>query len=321
MAGTTYTLVATAKNEGPYLLEWVAFHRMIGFDNILIFQNDSDDGTHEVLRILDDLGVVKYRYNRAAPGRHQVKAYKRAARQPEFQSSDWVIALDLDEFLQIHVGQGHLDDLFAALPPVDEVLLNWRRFGHGDQFEITDELVPGRFTRAEPSERVAKHLTPYKALFRPALFERPGVHRPFGPKAKVRTCNGSGLVEPDFVRYRFRATDPGQRKLAQINHYIVRDAASFVLKSQRGSAHQANRDIGRKYWTRRNYNDAADFALADRQPKVVAAMAALNAQSGGRLEALRIASVKHHLARFKALMAEPAYRELYAFCSRSKRAA
>ena len=60
-AGMSYTLVATAKNEGPYLLEWVAYHRMIGFDNILIFQNDSDDYTHETLRILDSLGVVQYR--------------------------------------------------------------------------------------------------------------------------------------------------------------------------------------------------------------------------------------------------------------------
>jgi hypothetical protein len=36
--GTT-SLVATVKNEGPYLWEWVAHHNSIGFDNIEIFQN------------------------------------------------------------------------------------------------------------------------------------------------------------------------------------------------------------------------------------------------------------------------------------------
>ena len=36
--GTT-SLVATVKNEGPYLLEWFAHHNSIGFDNIVIFQN------------------------------------------------------------------------------------------------------------------------------------------------------------------------------------------------------------------------------------------------------------------------------------------
>ena len=36
--GTT-TLVATVKNEGPYLWEWVAHHNSMVFDNIVIFQN------------------------------------------------------------------------------------------------------------------------------------------------------------------------------------------------------------------------------------------------------------------------------------------
>jgi hypothetical protein len=36
--GTT-SLVATVKNEGPYLLEWVAHHNSIVFDNTVIFQN------------------------------------------------------------------------------------------------------------------------------------------------------------------------------------------------------------------------------------------------------------------------------------------
>ena len=36
--GTT-SLVATVKNEGPYLWEWVAHHNSIVFDNTVIFQN------------------------------------------------------------------------------------------------------------------------------------------------------------------------------------------------------------------------------------------------------------------------------------------
>ena len=36
--GTT-TLVATVKNEGPYLWEWVAHHNSIVFNDTVIFQN------------------------------------------------------------------------------------------------------------------------------------------------------------------------------------------------------------------------------------------------------------------------------------------
>ena len=323
-AGMSYTLVATAKNEGPYLLEWVAYHRAIGFDNILIFQNDSTDYTHEILRVLDELGIVSYRYNKAVRGRHQVRAYKRAARQDSFRNSDWAIALDLDEFLQIHAGDGHLDDLFAALPEVDEVLLNWRRFGNDGNTQLLPGLVTERFQKAEPDERVTTRLTPYKAMFRPTHFHQCGVHRPNGllvPEEGIRTCNGSGLMLDEFERLRFRATDPAGRRLAQINHYIVRDAASFVLKSDRGSAHQADRGIDKMYWKRRNFNDERDDSLAKRSDEIIAAMADLNQLSAGRLNHLRDKALSRHLDRFSELLDVPVYKELFEFCAGDRKAA
>ena len=39
-----FTLVTTVRNEGPYLWEWVAHHRMIGFDIMIVFQKFSYDG-------------------------------------------------------------------------------------------------------------------------------------------------------------------------------------------------------------------------------------------------------------------------------------
>jgi hypothetical protein len=158
----------------------------------------------------------------------------------------------------------------------------------------------------------------YKAMFRPGLFERLGIHRPPGAKVpgeQIRTLNGSGLPPDRFTRHRFRATDPGRRALAQVNHYIVRDAASFVLKSHRGSAHQSDRDISRKYWRRRNFNDDTDTALAARSSEIRTEMARLDALSGGRLLALRQRAIETHQARFDALMDDPGFRDLYAFCT------
>ncbi len=33
------------KNEGPYIVEWIAYHRAIGVDNFLIYTNGCEDGT------------------------------------------------------------------------------------------------------------------------------------------------------------------------------------------------------------------------------------------------------------------------------------
>ncbi len=314
-----FTLVATAKNEGPYFLEWVAHHRMIGFDTILLYQNDSDDLTHEILRTLDRIGAVHYFYNRAGRGRHQVKAYKRAARHQLFRDADFAMALDLDEFLCIHTGDGTLSDLLKALPETDKVLINWRRFGNGGQTRIEDDLVTERFVRAEAADRVTTHLTPYKALFRPSHYHRCGIHQPREPlvdEDSIRVCNGSGLVQGAFDQHRFRAKDPEMRRLAQINHYITRDAASFVLKSARGSAHQADRGVNQTYWQRRNFNDEEDARLADRAPALRAAMDALDEKSGGRLGRLRRKALERHRERFRAVLEQPEGQELYAFCTK-----
>ncbi|MCP3972583.1 MAG: hypothetical protein GY717_20120 [Rhodobacteraceae bacterium] len=140
--------------------------------------------------------------------------------------------------------RGRLVDLFAALPETNRVLLNWRRFDNSVLTEFTDETVTARFTMAECGERIIERLTPYKTVFRPSLFDRRSIHRPprpHLPEEQIRTCNGSNLPLGTFDLKRFRARDPGLRGLVQINHYFVRDAASFVLKSHRGSARLAER--------------------------------------------------------------------------------
>ena len=99
--GTT-TLVATVKNEGPYLWEWVSYNKSIGFDNIVIFQNDSNDMTHGILHEMRSAGLISYFYNNAEPNKHQIQAYSRATKTAAYQQSDWILALDLYEFLTIN---------------------------------------------------------------------------------------------------------------------------------------------------------------------------------------------------------------------------
>jgi hypothetical protein len=56
----TITLVATMRNEGPFLLEWVAYHRLIGFNDVLICTNDCVDGSPELLDALQNHGLLRH---------------------------------------------------------------------------------------------------------------------------------------------------------------------------------------------------------------------------------------------------------------------
>ena len=43
--------------------------------------------------------------------------------------------LDIDEFLNIHVGEGQITDLIAVLPDADAIALTWRMFGNNGIIE------------------------------------------------------------------------------------------------------------------------------------------------------------------------------------------
>ena len=315
-------LVATAKDEGPFLLEWVAYHRLAGFDPIIVYQNDSTDGTDAILSEMDRLGIISYFDNPAKRGRHQIRAYTRATQLPSYQAADWAMAVDLDEFFHVKCGAGTVQDLIAAVPETDQILVNWRLFGAGGYASLSERLVTERFTRCEPAEDLATGMKAYKTLFRTAPFGRPGVHR-VHPKpemtAPFRIVNGSGLREDAFEVKNHRCTDPGMMQLAQINHYVLRDVSSYLIKATRGSAHQPDRDLREAFWDRRQKrsNLRADMSLRTRAPDIVNEMKALDALSKGRLGRMRARALRHYRDRLDTLLEDEANRALFVYCART----
>ncbi|MDZ7908778.1 MAG: glycosyltransferase family 2 protein [Gemmobacter sp.] len=312
-------LVATAKNEGPFLLEWVAHHLETGFTDIAIYQNDSDDLTHEILTQMQAQGAIRYFPNAARRGGHQVRAYIRAADLPEYAAADYAMALDLDELLVVKVGGGRLQDLLAAAPPFDLMMVNWRLFGSSGKRQQGFRLQAERFTMADYVMADDVHFNAFKALFRPALYDRPGIHQPRpAPGATVtpRITNGSGLLPGQFQVKNYNSTDPGGQSLAQINHYITRDLDTFIVKTRRGSAHQDDREVGLKYWAQRNRNFVRDDSMQPWLPRLVTRMQALDAASGGRLMRLRRQSIGLHKEKFVTVMEDPEARHLRRDCLR-----
>lgn len=124
------TLVATLKDEGPYLLEWLAHHRLIGFTDFVLFSNDCSDGTNLMLNRLDRMGVVRHFDNPQGPRMDpQRSALSRAARMDVVRASDWVCVIDADEFLSVTTGDGTVGALIDACPDADAISVNWRIMG------------------------------------------------------------------------------------------------------------------------------------------------------------------------------------------------
>ena len=148
---TGRVIVGCMKNEAPYILEWIAYHRAIGFDTFLIYTNDCADGTDDILSRLQDMGILHHRKNDNWSGKSpQQHALRKAMREPVIRQADWVLHIDVDEFVNVRTGNGTLDDFLTRVPDATNVAMTWRLFGHNDVKEIADRFVIDQFDHCAP---------------------------------------------------------------------------------------------------------------------------------------------------------------------------
>jgi hypothetical protein len=261
------------KNEAPFILEWIAYNRLIGVDHFLVYTNDCSDNTVAILDRLAALGLVTRRDNPHVPGgkvKPQHAALKDAVRQPAYRAADWIVTIDLDEFIAVHVGDGTLREFFAACNHPNAISLTWRFFGNGGVIRFEDRPILAQFTRCAPEAFPDPGLAwGFKTLFdrRTCRFRKLGVHRPGamkeGGEGAVRWVNGSGRVMPRrLIERGWRTVQPifGYR-LATLNHYALRSAESYLVKRDRGRVNHTQEDQGLYYWRRRNYIAEEDRRL------------------------------------------------------------
>ncbi len=322
--GTRTVIVTTMKNEGPFILEWLAYHRAIGVDDLLVYTNDCTDGTDSFLSLLETKGLLRHRDNpyRQSGLKPQHAALQAAEAEPVVQEAGWGICMDVDEFLNIRLGDGRLPGLYAAmeaaLPGANMISATWRLFGNGGQHQFQDRFVSAQFTTCAPELIRKPHQAwGFKTLFRNiALYRKLGVHRPKGLNPdlwdEVRWLNGSGRPLPrEMYRNGWRSTvTTWGYDWVQLNHYAVRSAESFLVKRDRGRVNHVERDQGLNYWFRMNHNATEDRSILSRLPMARAEFDRLMADRD-IAEAHR-AAVAAHRAKIAELKARPDYAAFYA---------
>lgn len=311
-------LVATSvRNEGPYLLEWIAWHRLLGVTDFLFYSNDCDDGTDRLLNLLADHGVIRHEAHQPPEGKSiQWSALRAAWKHDLRKAADWMLISDVDEFPVIHAGDGRLADLLGALPPgTDAVTLPWRLFGANERIEISGAPVTSEFTRSAPP--VLLHpiaATFFKSLFRPAAFGSAGVHRPRNRKdGAPNWADGAGRPLPATIAQNDKRMSligvEGARNLVEMHHYSLRSAQAFIVKADRGLPNRMVKRIDLGYWIERNFNSEENLSAQRLAPQLTTEIAALKALPD--VAELHEDTLRWHRARFAELLKTPEGYDLY----------
>ena len=316
--GGSITVVTAMKNEGPFILDWIAHNRVIGIDRHLVYTNDCSDGTETLLDALAEAGVTRRDNPYRALGKvPQHAAFRAAETEGAVDDADWLLTLDVDEYINIHIGEGRLSDLLNAVPEAHAFSMPWRLFGNADQDGFEDIPVTHRFTRAAPAYAPRPlQAWAFKTLYRNAgLFRRLGVHRPKGlvpaTQGQIRWVDGSGRDIPSNTWrscWRMSKSNWGY-DLVSLNHYAVRSAESFLVKRDRGRVNHVDRDQGAAYWFRMNHNAEEDTSILRHADPVEKEKARLLALPG--VAEAHAASVDWHRRRIATLKAQPDHAALY----------
>lgn len=310
-----HVLVSSMRDEGPYALEFVAHHRAVGFDRILIASNDCRDGTDLLLDALDRAGAITHFRSTVAPGEvPQHAAYAAMRKAHGLNRADWLMVLDADEFLDVCIGKGTVQDLTSAAgEEVDIVMLNARTFGTGDDPGWSPGLVTDQFTRRLPERHRANG--PVKTLARGLnRFRHIHNHSVMGYRGDrdllVMRADGSTFAIPPggklWTYLRNVPVDEIRHGMAHYNHYAVKSLASFLLRQNRGrGAAPMGQDNDRhtyRYFDRIAQGRIRDTGFGQRHgarlraeydrliaiPEVAAAQAEAERRYGALIEALML---------------------------------
>jgi SAM-dependent methyltransferase len=218
-----FGVVACARNEAPYLLEWIAHYRVLGFEQITIYDNESNDASFDILEPLSKSGSINAIYWRPEANQNkQVSAYNDAVRRLR-DSCEWCLFVDLDEFLLLDEGFS-LSDILPRDPTVRGVGIPWRIYGsNGREYRDTG-LTIERFTKS-----AARNNSHVKSLVRLRDVKYMNVHVPELASGRLVDLEGREISYECRGKLDWIANGP-----ARINHYFCRSAEEFEYKRARG---------------------------------------------------------------------------------------
>ncbi len=253
-------VVLVAKDEGPYLIEWVAYYRILGFDEISVYNNYSTDSSNDILNALDKAGYINHIIWRQSDDESpQVSAYRHAIKNCK---AEWIFFIDTDEFLLLHKHSNVNSFLreFDNRPEVGTISCNWRIFGDSGLVTNDGRPVIERFTMAATDDFVVnRHLKSFSRV------------KMLGPMLHMHVCETTGLqVHPNgepLIMKDWGLSEFAELSVAQVNHYYTKTAQEYQAKKARGQGGAPESDPERKYWYNQesfighNRNDIMDLRI------------------------------------------------------------
>jgi hypothetical protein len=247
-----FLLCAMCKLENHYLGEWITYHLNIGFDKIVLIDNNDTEGEfaeniYDVIEIKEgvengNVDIVPLNNCKRLQQIQYMKVYEKYK-----YDYDWVCFLDIDEFLVLKnhtnindfVNQDKFNDF-------NTIRLCWRCYGDNELIEVVDNNYNVRDRLVKESNKLDANMV--KVIFRSFRDEEILIPNPHAVVAVSSKCCNSAGVKTTGNQLPKMSINTITYEDAYIAHYPTKTIQEYLdTKIKRGGSAQNQAALNAKY--------------------------------------------------------------------------
>ena len=251
-------MVSISKNEGPYIKEWIEFHKLVGFTKFYFYDNESEDNTKEVLKPYIDSGLVEYTLIKGKG--KQLDAYNDAITKHKNECR-WMAFLDMDEYL---VPTKPFEKVYNVVSELIRkagkgaagIGVNWCIYGSAHLEKKPEGLIMGNFIfRGKGGNETHWGNYHIKTICNPRL-----VKNYISPHYPIYKLGGYSINDSDGRRlWGWFCHDVRWQNL-RINHYYCKSKEQYLQKISRGLGDRVG-EYDMKAYIAYDLNDVKDESM------------------------------------------------------------
>lgn len=257
-------IIAIFKNESHILEEWIAFHLKQGVDKIYLIDNGSTDNYQSIVKkylITGDISIIVD----STPHAQNILYNKYYL--PIAKLSEWVLIIDLDEFIYSRGPYPTIVDYLDTLDNnISRIHIPWKCYGSNGHIEQPNRVL-ANFTKRAGLDNADIKIANVKSITRGSKIKTLDLHHSnIGDGIITISGKNSHPCKGCHCQICFgnKAEDILNNSSLHINHYCIQSKNWFMdVKMKRGDALNKQYDIFRnlKYFKDYDYNDITDTEI------------------------------------------------------------
>ena len=225
-----------AKDETPYLKEWVEYHLKIGVQYFVIYDNNSIIPIKETLAEYIRNGIMNV-VDCPIASRPQLKAYNHCLFHM-CEKTQWIIYIDVDEFIILNK-HNRISDLLIEYDSFGGLSLNWKLYNAGGHVTTPAQPVMEAYIEYLPlTSAVNKHVK---------TFLQPRYTLTIANSHQAMYIDGYYAVNENYRHISYAFSDFSD-EVAHINHYYTKSYEEWLNKVAKGRVDFDQKRKEQEFW-------------------------------------------------------------------------